>query len=665
MRFIFRRWRLDFVAALFVCFAGCSHHAHLVLGAAPMLGGGEVELLSAYYMPDPEPPQNSNQVEGDLKPRQNGVMFKPLKTLYENYDEFGGARVVLRNNTNLPVKIDRAIWLNGAPIEDHYVDFLDSEWDERGVTWYRVRPEVLQPGKCGQIYIRFRRRPEGKRATVTVNFDHGQEITATIPLRDPGIKVDFVTADRAGDTLYVYARRSDKTHVGHLTGLTIDGRPVKDFKVYGKHFPGNVALAVAKLPEPMTIGDFHVVGVQTCRGHNVAAQFRVLPFFYMRTAWNWGPNSPQETQELGMNTMFKSGGMSAERAKHLGVYLASGGHERQRYEYLSDEPDAKDRHPQWFQKYGKEWFQKYGKEFKDDPGMSGTGYAVGLGMSARRMINSGVFERLERDHPHVASYLITNGTTRPLNWAVYGQLSDIACTDPYPVNFYGSDFPTIREQYRLMQLNGAPKPFHACLETYKEPHNPSFPRRAPIAAEFRQNYVQAIGCGAKGTTSWVWNTGGGFQGADRLPGLRDEYIRMNKITEHLEDDLLLGTPIDIVSNDSGLTETGSWYFLDGEYKVPEPWMKERVWTGALLCGPDTIVIAAANHIPAQREAPETIEPARDVTIKVKLPKYLRDVDAFEATGDGESLYPIKLRGRKAIIHLSQIESGRLFVLRRK
>lgn len=94
-------------------------------------------------------------------------------------------------------------------------------------------------------------------------------------------------------------------------------------------------------------------------------------------------------------------------------------------------------------------------------------------------------------------------------------------------------------------------------------------------------------------------------------------------------------------------------------------MKERVWTGALLCGPDTIVIAAANHIPAQRETPQQIEPARDVTITVELPNFLRDVDAFEMTGDGESTYPIKLRGRKATMHLRQIESGRLFVLRRK
>ena len=55
----------------------------------------------------------------------------------------------------------------------------------------------------------------------------------------------------------------------------------------------------------------------------------------------------------------------------------------------------------------------------------------------------------------------------------------------------------------------------------------------------------------------------------------------------------------------------------------------RVWAGALLSGPDTIVIAAANHIPASKPDPPAIEPARNVTITVQLPPYLEDVQGFE------------------------------------
>lgn len=86
---------------------------------------------------------------------------------------------------------------------------------------------------------------------------------------------------------------------------------------------------------------------------------------------------------------------------------------------------------------------------------------------------------------HVASYIIINGTSRPLNWGVYGHLTDIACTEPYPCNSYGMDFATVREQFILLRQFSAPKIMHACLENYtKDPPNKKFPRRArPVVAK--------------------------------------------------------------------------------------------------------------------------------------------------------------------------------------
>ena len=175
--------------------------------------------------------------------------------------------------------------------------------------------------------------------------------------------------------------------------------------------------------------------------------------------------------------------------------------------------------------------------------------------------------------------------------------------------------------------------------------------------------IQALGVASKGMHSWVWQTVGSFEGAVDYPKLRDEYINMNKLMEHLEDDLLLGVPIDIVSNDTGQTAGGSWFHFDGEYELKEPWMKDRVWTGALLCGPDAIVIAAANHIPASIE-PKEPAPTRNVTITVQLPDFLRNVTAFEATGDGETPFACQVKGGKAVLKLDAIATGRMFVLRR-
>jgi len=618
--------------------------------------GGCLRLLSAYYMPDPKPPANSHAVEGAAKPPQFGVIFKPMQELYKRHADFGGARVVVRNDSGSEVRIEH-VSVNGKPIQEHYVDFLDGQWDDRGVVWYRVRPKVLAPGECSEIYIRFRRHPAGSKVSVSVKPQEGKALKAVFGYDDPGLLIDYVTTDASQRRLYLYARGS-KGSSGRLKTVALDGQRLQRTRVYGPDFPGNVCLVVAELAGPLKMGDYHIVQATTNRGRSVAAQFRVLPFWFMRTGWRWGPASVEEVREVSMN--YVESALSVARAEELGVYTGAGGHERQRLQYLHDEPDAGDIHPDFRSKHDSSVAEQ-------GPLYTGTGWAVGLGRLARGMVDSGNIEEIERERPHVATYLITNGTTRPLHWFVYGQLADIASTDPYPANYYGADWATVREHYMLMREAAAPRPAYACLEAYTgDSPDPKKMHRGPSGPEFRQMAVQALGCGVKGINSWFWSRGSGMLGANYLPDVRAAYIRINKLTEHIEDELVLGTPINIVTNDSGLTITGSWFFFeDGPYKLEKPWMKERVWTGALLCGPDAIVIAAANHIAASRTKPEHIEPARNVNITVQLPDFLRKVECFEVDADGLTPYACRVERGKAVFTLAAIESGRIFLLRRR
>lgn len=648
-----RLWSLFLLVGM-----SCSPGHETASAASPPLAEvGGVQLLSAYYMPDPPPPPNSNAVEGELKPRQFGKIFAPMQQLYTEHADFGGARVVLRNKTTAPVQIS-AVHMNGKPIEEHYVDFLDGQWDDRGVVWYRVRPRLIEPGHCAQVYIRFRRRPAGERATVTVHLEDGTSIVAVIPFTDPGLQIEYVIADESRDTLYIYAKRRNGARVGKLTGVCLDGVPLDGTTIYGGDFDDDIALAVARLPAALKIGDFHVAGATTSEGKSIAAQFRVLPFVFMRTSFRWTPKSAQDARDMHMNTVFHAANFTHQKCKEFGVYTGGGaegadGHERQIYEYTHDEPDAKDQMEEFFEKYGK---------WQDEPPLyTGRAWAVGLGRNAREMIEKGQFELIERQNPYGASCLITNGTTRPLNWSVYGQLADIACTDPYSVNIYGGDHSSVREQHAMMWQTSRPKVMHACMEVY---HEASISPRPNTAPEYRQNTIQALGCGAKGINSWValasWK---GWKSDEKR---KQAVIDVNAIAEVLEDDLMLGVPIDIVSNDAGLTEAGSFWYLDpGEYQLEKPWMKEKVWTGALLCGPDAIVVAAANHIPASRTPPQHIPTAENVTVTVELPDFLPKVTAFEATAGGEVSYPLSTDGAKVQLVIDTIESGRIFVLRRR
>ena len=595
----------------------------------PLARGGSVEILSAYYMPDPAPPAASQVVEG--RQEGMGLTFAHLQRFYKEHAEFGAIRVLFRNNGAVPVRIANALHFNGRPIEAAYVDFTQSPWDARGVVWYRVRPRTLAPGECGQAYIRFRRRPEGDSVTVTLGLENGDPATATILYASPEVVVDYVTTGKDGRTLYVYARRLGTGEAQRVESVTLDGRLLEDALLYGAGFPGNVALAVAQLGNPLEEGSYHVAGIRTDDGVHIASQFRVLPFFFPRSSIHvpvelaksmhmnlltWRMHGLETCQEHGLPT-------TCMHSEVLHV------HERVPLIFAPDEPDAKDNR--------------------------GGGYDRGLGWYARMLEHSGWQELVARQSPPVASWMNMDGTTRPLNWGVYGQFGDVNGFDPYPINFYGADHAYVRESLGYVRRCCAPTRMYAILEAFGWGKGQGVPKgaRGPSPAEYRQNLVQAIGAGMKGLTSWVHSAGAGGWALDAAAAA--EIAKMNGLLEHIEDELLTGTPIDLATCDAGQVPTGT--------VGKELWPKERVWVGTLLCGPDALVVVAVNHIPASKPDPPVIEPAKDVTITVTLPEFLPEVTAYEAGEQGMQPYPCEVTRGQAVLQLDTLVSGRVFVLR--
>ena len=601
-----------------------------------LAGGGSLRVLSAYYMPDPAPPKDSQAVEGRNNKQDIGLTLEGLQRIYKEYEDFGAIRVVLHNAGGVPVRIRDQIELNGLPLEDHYVDFKTSHWDARGVVWYRIRPQLVQPGGCSQVYIRFRRRPAGESASLTIHAENSDPVQVDVPYVDTGVLVDYVTVGKERDKLYVYARRSGVAPVKRVTGLTLDGLPLHQTKIYGGNFPGNVALLTAKLSSPLKVGNYHVVGVKTEKGRVIAAQFRVLGLYYPRSSIHvpselckqlhmnlgmWHERSPEECEQYNIGTTSYTPFSSNQ---HVDFVLGP------------DEPDAKDNR-------------------------GGGTHANGLGWHARGLTFSGWQQLIERYAPQAASWIIMNGTVRPLNWAVYGQMADIACYDPYPVTYFAADHAYVRESLTQARRCGAPNRMHGCMEAFGWAEALGVPKgaRGPIPAEYRQNIVQAIGTGMKGLTSWVHpGTAGGWQEKDAF---REEIGRVNQLIEHIEGDLLLATPIDLASSDAGEVMTG---VTSSDGTKMEAWPKQRVWTGTLLSGPDTIVVTAVNHIQAEKPDPPQIDVAKKVSITVKLPSYLKKVTGFEVTEDGVVPFDCHVENGNAILRLKAIESGRVFLLRR-
>lgn len=588
--------------------------------------GARLEVVSAVYQPDPAPPADSQAVEGRRHKQQDGLVHHHLQQLYAEHADFGSIRTVVRNAGTAPVELVGELELNGRPISEHYVDFKASAWDERGVVWHRIRPRLLDPGDCAEVYVRFRRRLEGDVLKLRVPARGAPAVDVDIPVTGPGLTVDYVVV--RDDTLYIYARRAGPT--GRVEEFSLDGAPLRAPRIAGADFPGSVALCVAKPATPLRQGSYHVAGVRTTDGRRVDAQFRVLPFFFPRTAIHI---PPERCADLRMNMQMWYAKPLATCKEH-DIYTVSqrifDQHERVRFVLGPDEPDAHDNR--------------------------GGGYDRGLGYHARRLMRIGWQPLIERFTPQAASWIIMNGTTRPLNWAVYGKLADVACFDPYPINFYGADHAMVRETLGYARLCGAPHPMVACLEAFGFSKGQGVPanRRCPTPAEWRQNVVQAVGSGMKGLTSWTWlNIAGGFQLSDEF---QEEVAAVNQMLEHIETELLLATPVELAESDAGSVMTGVVGRAD--------WRKERVWVRALLAGPDTILIAAANHIPAAKPEPPVIEPAQNVTVTVRLPPYLPEVDAFEVTTAGRVPYAVQCTGSVARLRIASIESGRLFLLTR-
>jgi hypothetical protein len=330
----------------------------------------------------------------------------------------------------------------------------------------------------------------------------------------------------------------------------------------------------------------------------------------------WWPRPLEECREHGVYT-------SAMEHDVFGV------HERVAYVIGIDEPDAKDN--------------------------AGGGYDKGLGLNARRIAHSGWQQLAERyDHP-VPTWLNMDGTVRPLNWAVYGQVGDVNGFDPYPINFYGGDHAYVRESLDYARRCISPTRLFVFFETFGWAKGQGVPTKArgPLPAEYRQNFVQAVGAGMKGFSSWVYSAGAG--GWQLNPDFAEEIARCNRMIDPIDDLLLLGAPVELASNDAGTVLTGT----EGN----EFWPKPRVWTGSLLCGPNALVVAVANHIPASVSGPPAIEAARNVSVSVKLPPFFPQVSAFEITEAGIREQPVRVEDRVALLALDVVESGRLFLLR--
>lgn len=599
--------------------------------AKPAVPAGTLQITSASYLPDPLPPAASQTVEGTIKEQMLSLVFEELQNMLKGHEQFGALRLTVLNPNNFSLRIVK-VYLNDKPIEASHVDFVKDSWDARGVVWYRVHPLTV-PSKGGsEVYIRFRKRLEGREALVKLELENGQFLETSVVYERPSFMLDYITTGNDGRTLYVYVRPVGYGIPPLLEDLVLDTAVLDNVKWYGKDWQSRMVLAVAELPKPLEMLNCHIVAVNAEDGTTAAAGYRVMKNIFPRSSV-YVPLEDLAKYHMNIQTWYEK---PLEQCEKYQVYTSSiepyylDLHERVIGVYGPDEPDAHDN--------------------------QGGGWEKGLGWWARQLSEAGWQAMVQRYSPHTATWLIMDGTTRPLNWFVYGQMADTSCFDPYPVTYYGADHAYVRESLQLARLAGLPRRMFGCLEAYGWRSGQGVPgdARGPVPGEYRQNVVQALGCGMKGLNSWVYpNRFGGWEGNEAFAAV---VTAMNQIIEKIEQELLLATPVDWAVSDAGTVMTGT--------VKQELAPKDRVWVGGLLSGPDTLILAVANHIPASKTAPEVIEPAKNVTITVDLPEYLRGLKAYEVLPDGLHELGCQEKAGKLLLFLNEITDGRVFILKK-
>jgi len=593
----------------------------LEFGERPELPrGGELEVWDAYYRPDPDPYLGLD----------SEVVHPNFNISLDDPAEFGSLHVFLRNTGSQPVRVDdRRITLNGIDLDSLLVDLRKSAWDARGIVWWRIRPRMIPPGDIGELLIRFRRRPAGEAARITVPTLNANSASCPVPYAQPPLRVDYVALSPRRDQLYFYLRQTSAQSSGRLAQLLLDGQRLERVRFYGDDFAQKLALAVADLSEPMLLGDHHVVTGKTSDAQTASAQFLAQENFFMLSAFSSWPTIVEKRDEVGFNTQMMGHGSPDQEfldqltsqgirsivdPARISGFGEAAEHPNLLAWYLLDEPDAHDATVEG------NWFKA-------------------LGYYARQWQRNEL-PRINRFGGGKPSMCLANLTGTPLNWYVYGQTADIFATDPYVVRYWLGGLPMVWHFLELARQASTPRPVVACLQGYAYHRDGTPSPTGPTPAEFRVMALYALGTAPKGYT--IWALGRDKSGIQNAPDSLREMSRLWHSFASISRYLTIATPIDAIAQTS-----------------------DQVWARALLCGPHAMVISVVNtgvKHPADHQ--RVVEPAEDASVTVALPSFLPKVRVYRVDQNGPELWTEPTAAGTVKLNLGTLEAGEIFLLRR-
>ena len=589
-----------------------------VLGLPTAAGADGWVVLSSQWRPDVN--KRADNHVWDCEKWHEG--WNAPEQFYPKYAvPAGTAFVILRNETGRSESITLT-HINGMPLSEAGTDY-----EQAGlVVWYRVEApnakvvihqgdkdfetqENVPPGEWVVCSVRFRKNPP---STTRLRFsaDSGP-VEATISQTTVGpTRAESVCFSPRMDRAYIYVSSPGKP--GHIR---LDGAKKESEATFVEGPKGSkLTLVEIKLPRAWKFGSHHLVSLAMESGENLTYPVRAWDgYFMIGLAQKLTGKEALLAKSLGVNTCISE---PSDDLKNAGLNFVGGRPDQDIPKRVTDG-------------VGLLFYQNHDMPDNVD-------YNVGdalpfyerLGIYAQRKVLAK--QRWYRKYdPASLDFLHIGGTFKPMQFYVYGQISDICGADNF-VPLGGNQMEYVWHSYETARDAFAPKPMVTFLRTDGQGAG-----RPLSAEEIRIAAFYAIGCGAKGIV---------YEGKVTDTPLWREIGRINKDISALAPQLAIGCP------------------------AGPPSSKDSVWTRTLMCGRDRVVLVAVNtnytidySLPG---APAATVPGRNVRLSVALPRNFRGAEVHEVRGGRLIPFDARVQSGELKLTLDELATARAFLISR-
>lgn len=533
----------------------------------------------------------------------------------------GTIQVSVFNDSKTPLTISNIVF-DGKPINE-----VTTRPDFAGpVIWHCMTPESIAPGAYGHLTIRLRNKLE---KPVKIGIEG--VFTTITPESAEKLRILYVAFNKDRNKLTVFVESLQNS--GKLKSISIDGKMVKAEIANSDFTNGNPAVALVELERPLDFGSFFIIKVDTEK----ASTFDQVRTRCDRMLTGMIGSNFKSYIDAGFNLNYWLHGAKGHSYKGL-TNLSPVSDEAslksiatsvppEQYIYgNSDEPDA------------------------HEP--EGLPYMERCGVNIMQSTLPAVSKQRRLDPVHPTGIMI-DSTYAPLNWYVYGAVSDIPFHDCYvPTRFHGLDSEQIAREASILLSAVAPRAPQMMLWAVINTGfmSTSLQKRATTPLENELQYYYALGSGIKGVhyfndlETFPRMSGGGYYiGCSRIASLWRSIARGNALIDRMQELLNNAYP---------------WKAVESS--------NPDLWCSSLLSRHDTLIITAVNRNVKVSWMDLMwflhTKTATSSVIEVTLPNWFKEAKLLRVDWDKVTEIPLLRNGNKAQIPIQELPGGRMFVI---